>query len=134
MKHSEGSKKIYNILRKAKKDFSIEKSFSNLKSFKHKNLRFDFCIYDKNNNVDFLVEYDGEGHFHNIKKFYKNSVAFDNARGRDRIKNNYCLAHHIILYRIPYWEIDNIKTLKDIQQNKFRVKSQYHNDKLIPNK
>lgn len=130
MKQSEGSKKIYNILKNNKKDFSIEKSFSNLKSFKYKTLRFDFCIYKDNGEVDYLVEYDGEAHFHNIKHFYKNTIAFDNARGRDRIKNNYCLAHKIPLYRIPYWEIDNIKNLEDIKNKKFLVKSQYHNDRL----
>lgn len=132
MKLSDGSKKIYSILKKDKKDFSIEKSFPDLKSFKHKRLRFDFCIYDNKGDIDFLIEYDGEGHFHNIKRFYKNSIEFDNAKGRDRIKNNYCLAHRIPLYRIPYWEIKNISTLEDIKNKKFLVKTQYHNDRLAP--
>ena len=132
MKLSAGAQKICNILQTYKKDFSIEKSFPNLNSFKGKKLRFDFCVYNLNGDIDFLIEFDGAGHFQDIKHFYKTNKKFDNAKGRDRLKNNYCLAHRIPLYRIPYWEINNINTLKDILQSKFLVTSQYHNDRLTP--
>ena len=85
-----------------------------------------------NNDIEFLIEYDGEGHFKKVNQFYKTNKNFDNARGRDRLKNNYCLAKRIPLYRIPYWEIDNIHTMKDIVQKKFLVISQYHNERLTP--
>lgn len=132
MKLSTGAQKIYTILRNSNLDFSMEKSFSDLKSYNGKKLRFDFCIYDLNNNVSFLIEYDGEGHFQKIGKFYKSNKQFDNARGRDRIKNNYCLAKRIKLYRIPYWEINSINNIKDLTQSKFQVTSQYHNERLAP--
>ena len=33
------------------------------------------------------------------------------------------------MYINPYWEKENIKTSKDIFQDKFLVKSKWHNDK-----
>lgn len=133
MKLSAGAEKIRQILINYRKDFSMEKSFSDLRSFKGKKLRFDFCVYHINSNdIEFLIEYDGEGHFKKVNQFYKTNKNFDNARGRDRLKNNYCLAKRIPLYRIPYWEIDNIHTMKDIVQKKFLVISQYHNERLTP--
>ena len=50
----------------------------------------------------------------------------------DRRKNSYFLAKNIPLYRIPYWEVYNLKTADDIFQEKFRVKDRWHNDKLDP--
>ena len=38
---------------------------------------------------------------------------------------------NIPLFRIPYWELDEVNSLEDILQNKFKVKSVYHNDRLI---
>ena len=49
----------------------------------------------------------------------------------DRKKNSYCLANNISLYRIPYWELKNIKNFSDILNNKFLVKTRWHNDKLV---
>ena len=38
-----------------------------------------------------------------------NEADFLKAKERDRIKNSYALSHNIKLYRIPYWEVENIK-------------------------
>ena len=46
----------------------------------------------------------------------------------DRRKNSYCLANNSPLYRIPYWEIKNLKNPSDIFIDKFLVKSRWHND------
>ena len=109
-----------NILRKEHISFIREKTFKDLKKGK---FRFDFYIKNK----DIIIEVDGEYHFKAIrgrKEFLKQCE-------HDRQKNSYCLANKIPLYRIPYWEITKIKTLEDIFQNKFLVKSKWHIDKLI---
>jgi hypothetical protein len=129
---SKGAKKIEKILQENHIRYSLEKTFPNLKSSKGKFLRFDFAIYDYKNNLISLIEYDGEAHFQKINHFYKNNTKFLNAQGRDRKKNSYCLAYNIPLYRIPYWDINKISTLKDLFSKSYRVISQYHNDLLQP--
>ena len=47
----------------------------------------------------------------------------------DRRKISYALANNIKMYIIPYWEKENIKNSQDIFQDKFLVKSKWHNDK-----
>jgi len=48
------------------------------------------------------------------------------------MKNSYCLANNIPIYRIPYWEIKNLKTADDLFSKNFLVKDKWHNDRLIP--
>lgn len=132
-KLSKGADKIRKLLLKEGVNFTIEKTFPNLKSSKGKPLRFDFAIYDdKWEKIITLIEYDGEAHFQKIKHFHKTNTKYLNAQGRDRKKNDYCLAHGIRLYRIPYWEIDNINNIVTLFSNKFLVRGRYHNDMLIP--
>lgn len=131
-KLSKGAEKIIKLLTKAKINFTIEKTFPDLKSSKGKPLRFDFAIYNSDWSKFLLLEYDGEAHFQKINHFYKTNKKYENALGRDRKKNDYCLARGIQLYRIPYWEIDNITNVCMLFSNKFLVRSRYHNDKLIP--
>lgn len=93
------------ILNKSQVSFTKEKTFKDLK---HGLFRFDFYIKDYRGR-SLLIEIDGEQHFKPIygrQKFLK-------GQEHDRRKNSYCLANNIELYRIPYWEIKNIKTLED---------------------
>ena len=132
-KLSKGAEKIRKLLLLEGVNFTMEKTFPNLKSNKRKSLRFDFAIYDDEwKKIVALIEYDGEAHFQKINHFHKTDTKYLNALGRDRKKNDYCLAHDIKLYRISYWEIDNINSIKDIFNDDFLVKTRYHNDKLIP--
>ena len=48
----------------------------------------------------------------------------------DRQKNSYCLANNILLYRIPYWEIYNLKSASDIFTETHLVKDRWHKDNL----
>lgn len=133
MRLSKGAEKIKRLIQEEGVNFTTEKIIPGLKSNKGKPYRFDFAIYSDDWKRFVLIEYDGEAHFQRIKHFHKNNTKYRNALGRDRRKNAYCLAHNITLYRVPYWEIDNINTLEDILDNEdFIVKSQYHNDRLIP--
>lgn len=123
MRTSSLEEHIISVLKKEKIKFQREKTYPDLKSGYY---RFDFWIPSLN----FLIEVDGEQHMKFSKKFHKSRQDFLKAQERDRRKNSYALAHKIPLYRIPYWEIDNINSFNDIIQDKFLVKSMWHLDKL----
>lgn len=115
---------IINILKSEKIKFQREKTFSDLK---HGLFRFDFYIPDLQG-APVIIEVDGEQHF---KSIYGRQ-AFLKGQEHDRRKNSYCLANNIPLYRIPYWEIKNLKTVDDIFKDEFLVKTRWHNDHLSP--
>ena len=99
--------------------------FQREKRFKDLNqglFRFDFFLEEE----QIIVEVDGEYHFKPIK----GRRELMKQQEYDRRKNSYCLANNIILYRVPYWEIHNIKKVSDIFQDKFLVKTRWHNDNL----
>lgn len=111
--------KIVRILRAESLRFEREKSFEDLRKGRY---RFDFYIIGR----QVLLEVDGEYHWKPIR----GRSALLKQQEHDRRKNSYCLAHNIPLYRIPYWEIDNIKKASDLFQDRFLVKSKFHNDIL----
>ena len=113
---------VASILKKSKIKFLREKTFSDLK---HGLFRFDFYILDLNG-APAIVEVDGEQHF---KPVYGRQ-SFLKGQEHDRRKNSYCLANNIPLYRIPYWEIKNLKTTEDIFKDEFLVRTRWHNDQL----
>ena len=129
MKTSKGEQKIINILKKEKIAFVREQSFSGLK-YKGHFLRFDFAAAINEEKI--LIEWDGENHFENVKFFNKDN--WKHKLENDRRKNKFALLNGYTLYRIPYWEYDYIHTLADIMAPRHKVKSIYHNDRLLPPK
>lgn len=121
---------VAGLLRKNKINFSIEKTFDDLKSNKGRSLRFDFAIYDKNNELQYLLEYDSKLHFQEISYFHTKNE-FLSAQERDRKKNAYALAHNIPLIRIPYWDLETLSLDKLLNNISYKVTTIYHNDRLI---
>ena len=121
-KMSSYESQIMNILKLAKIKFQKEKTFKDLK---HGLFRFDFYIPDLQGGP-VIIEVDGEQHF---KPIYGRQN-FLKGQEHDRRKNSYCLANNIPLYRIPYWEVKNLKAPSDIFTNKFLVKTRWHNDQI----
>lgn len=115
---------VISILKKGKIRFIREKTFSDLK---HGLFRFDFYIFNLQG-APAIIEVDGEQHF---KPVYGRQ-AFLKGQEHDRRKNSYCLANNVPLYRIPYWEIKNLRTVDDIFKDEFLVKTRWHNDHLSP--
>lgn len=113
---------VIKILKQGQISFVREKTFSDLKQGL---FRFDFYIPNLQG-APIIIEVDGEQHF---KPIYGRQ-SFLKGQEHDRRKNSYCLANNIPLYRIPYWEIENLKTSADIFSNKFLVKTRWHNDQL----
>ena len=115
---------IISILKQSRINFQREKTFSDLK---HGLFRFDFYIPNLYG-APAIIEVDGEQHF---KPIYGRQ-SFLKGQEHDRRKNSYCLANNISLYRIPYWEIKNLRTANDIFKDEFLVKTRWHNDYLSP--
>ena len=120
---SKGENKITDLLSGAKIYFEREKTFFDLRGGK---FRYDFYL-PKVHGGDCIIEFNGEQHYEFVGKFYKDQVEWKKAQGRDMRKISYCLAHKIKLYIVPYWEIEQIKSVNDLFQDKYLAKDQYKN-------
>jgi hypothetical protein len=105
---SKGETKIEAILRDRCIKNRNQYEFNDLLSDKDARLKFDFGIFI-NKELHILIEYDGEFHF---QKLYEDD---DHERTvkHDHIKNSYCIQNNIPLFRIPYWEYDNLEYILD---------------------
>ena len=71
-------------------------------------LRFDFAIFNCDEELEFLLEYDGYQHF-NEHSFNDGETLKDRQR-RDNIKDEYCKTNNVDLLRIPYtYSIEEVK-------------------------
>lgn len=118
---SKGEQLIKSILENENVRYQQEKVFTDLRNGK---MRFDFFLPE----FGILLEWDGIQHFQQIPKFHRTRQEFNHAKQNDRYKNSFALARGYCLYRIPYWEMDNIKTFSDIIQEKFHVTTSSWND------
>lgn len=118
---SKGEQLIKSILENENVRYQQEKVFTDLRNGK---MRFDFFLPE----LGILLENDGVQHFKQIPKFHRTLQEFNHAKQNDRYKNSFALARGYQLYRIPYWEINNIKTFSDMIQDKFHVTTSWHND------
>lgn len=98
---SKGIISIRNYLNEQGYDFDEEVTFPDCKYIKR--LRFDFVIYNKYNEILFIVEYDGKQHY---QPTFNNEKKFNEQQIRDEIKNNYCKENNYKLIRISYKEKD----------------------------
>lgn len=103
MKASRGEIKIYEILRDAGFDFQEEFSFPDLLSSSHHPLRFDFCVFNDEGDVDFLIEFQGIQHYEPRSKF-GGLAGLRKQQYNDMQKRVYCQKHGYNLVLIPYWD------------------------------
>lgn len=101
MRASRGEITIEEILREAGLNFKEEYQFSDLISSTGRPLRFDFAVFDDNDNLDFLIEYQGIQHYEPKSKFGGYS-GLRKQQFNDMKKREYCRKHNIILVAIPY--------------------------------
>ncbi len=66
-------------------------------------MKFDFALFDENEELVALVEYQGEQHFEAVE-FFGGEKKFERQRVNDEIKRSYCKNKGIQLIEIPYWE------------------------------
>ena len=81
----------------------MEYSFEGLTSPNGRPLRFDFVVFDDDNNIDFIIEYQGKQHYEPSSKF-GGKRGFYQQQYNDKKKKRYCILHNIPLVEIPYWE------------------------------
>lgn len=79
-------------------------------------LRFDFAIFDNNEKLLFLLEYDGKQHFIPVRfnSIMTNEQCEENlekVKYNDSIKNDYCEKNKISLYRIKYTQYNKIEEI-----------------------
>lgn len=75
-------------------------------------LPFDFALLDDYSNLILLIEIDGRQHYEPVS-FFGGDDGFKRNQINDQIKNDYCLANNIPLFRIRYDE-DIHKRLDEI--------------------
>lgn len=112
---SKGENLISNILNELKINYIEQYTFDELKTEDNGIPIFDFALFDENNNIKKVIEYDGVQHFTAIKK-WGGIKRLERQQKIDSFKDNYCIKNNICMIRIPYTDLKiiNIKYLKDI--------------------
>lgn len=114
---SQGEFVIEQILKNNNIQYIKEYSFQDLKV---KNfLRFDFAIFE-NNQLSYLIEFDGKQHFTGPEAKWKNSHSLEKIQEYDKIKNDYCKKNNILLKRIPYTDLKEL-TYENIIGNNYNL-------------
>lgn len=110
MRRSKGEKRVEQYLIKHQIPYKFQYKFPDC-IFKYK-LAFDFATFDENNNIKFLIEYDGKQHFYPIKHF----GGYDQLlrqQHHDDVKTEYCIKNGYKLIRISYKDYNNIENILD---------------------
>lgn len=81
--------------------FKMEYEFPGLNSSNGKPLRFDFVVFDDDDNVDFIIEYQGRQHYEPVSKF-GGKLGLHQQQYNDTKKRRFCALNHIKLIEIPY--------------------------------
>ena len=103
MKASRGEIKIFDILQAAGLNFKEEFIFSDLLSASGRPLRFDFCVFDDDGEIDFLIEYQGIQHYEPKSKF-GGWQGLRKQQFNDMKKREYCKLHGYTSVLVPYWD------------------------------
>lgn len=112
--YSISEKRIADYLKSWNIPFKKEYNFSDLLSTNKARLRFDFAIKDNNDNLLFLIEYQGRQHFY--ESSLKDSFGKQQREETDLIKKEYCKSHNIKLYYINYNEPLKHKLIEILQK------------------
>lgn len=121
---SKGEGKIINLLNHAGIHYEREKTFGDLR---HGLYRFDFFIPNLDGRK-VVIEVNGMQHYSQIPRFHKTRKDFLAAQERDRRKISYCLANGIDIYCLPYWVLDDIKSLSDVFMSTYLARDRWKND------
>ena len=107
--HSKGEEKIEKVLKENNINYKKEVIDERLANEYGRRLRFDFGIYDNNDNLIKYIEFDGRQHTTGMDtECFSHSDPLELIKERDSIKNDFCKKYNIPLKRIQYYEIDKI--------------------------
>ena len=99
---SHGEVLIADFLNKNNIKYEKEKTFPDLMFS-----RFDFYLPELN----IIFEFDGKQHYEFVEYFHHSLEEFQRRQDNDNRKNEYCIKNKITLFRIPYWEEENIQSI-----------------------
>lgn len=85
---------ISNLLKENKYLYKSQYSFEDLKNIKP--LRFDFAIFDNDNQIIGLIEYNGRQHYVEVSKF-GGIERLKEYQHSDKLKQDYCIKNNIPL-------------------------------------
>lgn len=108
--HSTGETLIKQYLEKHQYYFKTEYVFEELRGIGGGLLRYDFAIFDDNDNLKALVEFDGEQHFQEAGSYFNEK---GQVQVHDNLKNKYALTNRIPLLRIPFTDCYKIDAILD---------------------
>lgn len=120
---SKGEEKIAKLLTRKGITFEREKTFTDLR---HGIYRYDFYLPDYQGGPA-IIEFQGRQHYEFIAAFYKSQVDFKQAQGRDMRKIEYCLAHDIPIYLVPYWDSDKLTSAMDLLNSDYIATTKFQN-------
>lgn len=106
---SVGEMAIKQLLNEHKVNYTTEYRFFDLRNPKtNRQLRFDFAIFNDDQELQYLIEFDGRQHFSGPEAKWSHSSSLEDIQYRDNLKNQYCKNNKIILKRIPYTELSKL--------------------------
>lgn len=109
---SKSELKIREYLNQKRIKFETQYWFDDLRSpITNWPLKFDFAIFDDNEKLSLLVEYDGEQHEYGTRYSHdkaKNDEKFRRAKLYDKLKNEYCENNNIDLFRISFRDKERV--------------------------
>lgn len=119
---SKGEQEIKNLLNQNQILYDYDCLYPDLLKETGRRLRFDFIIYNEDGSINRFVEFDGNQHKTGMwGGSWSNLESFEVINERDKIKNEFCLKHNLILIRVPYSCLGKI-TIQDIMENKYQIK------------
>lgn len=110
---SRGEAAIGQYLRRKNINYVSQYTFPALVSLSGNRLRFDFAIFDNNNQIKYLIEFDGRQHTFGPDGTWTQSSSLEEIKYNDELKNEYCKKRGLKLIRINYTDIGNIDTILD---------------------
>lgn len=113
---SKGEERIGQILSLNNYHYQKQYIFQDLKSENNYPLYFDFAIFDNDNNLQCVIEYQGEQHFNPGHGYW--FFNFEKQQKNDNLKREYCKIHNIKLIEIPYTDYNklNLKYLQEVME------------------
>lgn len=119
---SKGEYFIIQLLDKNNINYNYDCQLPELTKECNKKLRFDFIIYDNNNQISRIIEFDGRQHIYGPDTNYwgHSTDTLEEIKNKDQIKNNYCIKNNIPLVRIPYYHLNNL-TIDDLLGSKYLI-------------
>ena len=118
--NSKGEFLIKNLLEENNYIFNYDFMMPELFKETGRRLRFDFIVYNDNNSINRIIEFDGRQHVRGPDTSFwgRTTDTLETIKERDELKNDFCQRHKYPLVRIPYHKINSL-TIEDLMGDKY---------------